>query len=339
MADRVIIVGTKRGPELVSAVELKQMAGRAGRRHDGSVGYVEVIAKGFAEQERMEAIFSGDADFSIDSRMDSPFEASFHLMAEIVNGIVQTREDIRGWFSQSFARYFGRNLDVDEVVHLMKGWGVIVEDGEHLRATALGRISSQHYFHPADIAAWQNNFGEIFSRGLETQDAPLVWALSDVPREAEHACVNSWKKRWLLETLENDISAYRLGIQYGNVQAAALWARLLGGPFVGAVTAEIERMRQDYGRLHNVLVMLNNNNGWEQQDFLDELRIRVIYGVPRELVPLCQLPGIGKTYALDLYNRGVRSVADLRWVLGELEFNFEGTSYLEAVKRLIDEIS
>ena len=335
MADRVIIVGTKRGPEQVTAVELKQMAGRAGRKHDGGEGYVSVIACGLAECSRAEDIFEGEADLHVDSRMDSPHEAAFHIMAEIANGIVETRDDIGGWFHRSFAAHFGRSLNADEVVRLLKDeWEAIIEEDGRLKATALGFVGSQHYFHPSDVHAWRENFQEIFSRDIEMREPAIVWALANVPSEANRAGISVWKKQFLLQNIEEEMATYGLGMDMGNLQAAALWMRVLGGPSVGAAAAEIDRTKRDYERLHSVLLALNTIMSWERQDFFRDLRTRAMYGVCADLVPLCRLPGIGKTYALDLYNRGVRNLDDFEWVVGELESDCRNTKYLEAVKKV-----
>ena len=45
MADVVIVVGTKRGNEYVSPIEVKQMVGRAGRKHGGETATAHVIVE------------------------------------------------------------------------------------------------------------------------------------------------------------------------------------------------------------------------------------------------------------------------------------------------------
>ena len=46
---------------------------------------------------------------------------------------------------------------------------------------------------------------------------------------------------------------------------------------------------------------------WNKRPFFNTLGIRMMYGVPIELVPLCRLPNIGKVRAERLWNANLRS--------------------------------
>ena len=77
--------------------------------------------------------------------------------------------------------------------------------------------------------------------------------------------------------------------------------------------------------------------GTGMADFFEDLGVQAAYGVPRCLVGLCKLSGIGKTHARALYNMGVRTPFDLPGALSLID-EAEQPELLDAVRKVLDDV-
>jgi replicative superfamily II helicase len=67
----------------------------------------------------------------------------------------------------------------------------------------------------------------------------------------------------------------------------------------------------DYERITQALAYLDSMFGhWNRPDVWKALAIRLKYGVPANLVPLCGLKGVGAAKAIALFEGGIKSPAD-----------------------------
>ncbi len=82
MADRVIIVGTRRSRQLVTSQELAQMAGRAGRSHTTLRAFVDVIT-GSSDLEIVKSELENPTSWDVISTMCGIDEMSFHLFLTV----------------------------------------------------------------------------------------------------------------------------------------------------------------------------------------------------------------------------------------------------------------
>ena len=109
---------------------------------------------------------------------------------------------------------------------------------------------------------------------------------------------------------------------------------MFGGPSVGSLNSLAVEKKRDFGRLCKALLEIDKIKQWEMADFIQDLIIRVEYGIPPELIFLCRLEGIGKTHAARLYNMGVREVSDITVMADQIE-GTEDIPFIDAVKKAL----
>lgn len=308
MADVVIVVGAKRGAESVPVAELKQMVGRAGRKHGGAVceAFVLVDEENAVEVEEG---MSGDAQFEVSSSMKSCDDLLFHVVAEICSGLVSDVKSAEAWYSRSFGAFKGGNPSFEKVFEKLEEIGAAEQTPSGWIPTEIARIAADLYFHPADVRAWRDNFREIFEMGLERDDAAVAWALGSVPMA--EAPGDFGKHRFVMSLFKDALPA-GLTAMPGMVARSTLWWSMLGGPSVGRMRNRIREMRSDFGRVARVIMKLNKTEDWGMQGYLTELESRMKRGIPEILSSLCMIPGITKSRAAYLYNAGVRNRAEIR---------------------------
>lgn len=323
MADRVIVVGAKRARQPVPVSEIKQMVGRGGRKHDGSVCHATVIVEEELAED-VEQTMEDANSFVVESSMHEADVLAFHLLPEICNETVIDEDTANGWFERSFANFQGMKPSVGKAFEVLLACEAVKWDGPKLRATQSGKIASRLYLHPADVWAWRGNFDTIFEQGIEDEDAALAWALGTVPhtRMAGDFGERHW---WVVEQCRNEIPSTLLKAD-GTIVTVTLWRYVLGGPPVGKMRNAALALRGDCERICQALKDLDGVMRWDREEFFEELAWRCKRGIPHHLVNLCKLPGISKGRAAYLYDLGMtdRERIELNYenVQGEVDDQF-----------------
>jgi replicative superfamily II helicase len=308
LADRVIIVGAKRGNSYVPVSDLKQMCGRGGRRHDGSIATADIIIDESDEEFIIERLESEDG-LIVSSTLTDVDDVCFHILPEIVSGSIKDIDSANEWFKRSFSYMQGNSIDIKAVFNALEEFGSVVFDGKWVTATKLGEACSSFYFHPADVLAWKLNFQEIFDSGLEDDDVAPAWALGNVPYSRNIGDLS--KNRWVIGSFLDNLPI-GLEVMDGSKVNVTLWWNCMGGPPVGPLKNIAMSLRKDFGRIRSLLNVLNMKVAkWDKADFFDTLELRVKLGIDSELVDLCKLQGISKGRARFLYDMGIMNLDDI----------------------------
>lgn len=309
MANRIIIVGTKRGQENVPVSDLLQMKGRCARKH-GQNGVVDFIVNE-NEVAQLQDDLKNSEKLEIDSTMCKMETLSFHLCAEISLGNIKTVEDINKWYKRSFAFQVGYEIEIDKVIKNMVKNGYIEECNGSINPTALSDISLKCYFYPNTIVAWRNNFKVIFDSQLEDNVFAISWALANVPNIPIK--YNIFKRQDVLEEYNDNINSLKLDNE--KSLAGIVWWSLMGGMSFSAMKSAKIELKNDYGRISKALKYLNKEYNWDKDVFLDRLDIQINKRVSIELSELCKIKGIGKTHATELFEMGIENLEDIeeRW--------------------------
>lgn len=316
MADRVIIVGVKRGNERVSTSELQQMLGRAGRRHGGSTCKAELIIED-DEYDEVVLEMKGDGSFDIRSQFDSAESLSFHLLPEICRKELRTLDDVRAWYSRSFGAFQGKRAKIEKSIEILLEAEAIIETPHGFLATKLGQIASRMYFHPIDVKDWKDNFGTIFEMGLECDDVAVSWALGNT---SVTRASGDFGKYWHVVSECRGNLPPGLDMREGTTITVTLWWSALSGAPVGKMKNHVIAMRDDFERIRTVLCNIDSEiTRWDKVDFFMELARRIRRGIPAHLADLCGLPNISKNRAEYLYNIGIRDVEGIRDSLSDIE--------------------
>jgi replicative superfamily II helicase len=323
MADRVIVVGVKRGNERISVSEIQQMFGRAGRKHGGNACKAELIV----EDDEYDEVLCGmesDGSFDIHSHFESEEKIAFHLLPEICEKSVRTFEDAQAWYSKSLGAFQGKKAKIEKSVDMLLDAGAIVKTPHGFLPTKLGQIASKMYFHPLDVRDWKDNFSRVFEMGLECDDVAVAWALGNT---SVMRVSGDFGKYWhVVGECKNGMPP-GLEMREGTVITITLWWGALSGVPVGKMRNHVITMRDDFERIRGVLTNIDCEiTRWDMVDFFIELERRIKRGIPSYLAELCNLPNISKNRAEYLYNMGVRDAEGIKESLinieGEVDENF-----------------
>lgn len=324
MADNVIIVGVKRGNDRLSISEIMQMCGRAGRKHDGGEYNANIIIEKECLTE-IENEIETNQSFEVHSSLNESKNLSFHLLPDICNGLIETKEDAEKWYENTLGAFQNRKGGIDKAIDILRDCGAIQEVCGHIKPTRLGEISSMFYFNSADVQAWLNNFNTIFNLGLECDDLAISWALGNVPVSR---VMGGLGDRWELLNECSGNMPQGLVVDEGSLLTVVLWWSALGGPSVGKMRNHMLNLRKDFGRINNVLMVLDKDIGkWGKSDYFNELGKRMYKGIPSYLSELCKIPGITKTRADYLYNIGVKDIFDIKEMLDNLETEIDSNFF------------
>ena len=309
MADRVIVVGVRRGRERVPISEVMQMVGRAGRKHDGKACRADIIVEE-DDIEDVEQEMKSGSSLTVNSSLNSVEELAFHMLPEICNGVVKDVAGAERWYSKSFGAFQGKTPKFDNVFAELLEAEAIKETQTGFMPTELGMISSRLYFNPADVRAWRENFGTIFKMGLEREDLAIAWALGGVPCTRVSG---DFGKHWHVVGECKGNMPLGLDMVDGTSITVTLWWSAIGGPSVGKMRSQMLGLRDNFGRIYQALVGIDQNIAhWGMREFFDELLVRVHKGIPEVLAELCKLPGITKSRAAYLNDMGIRCEEDIK---------------------------
>lgn len=326
MSDTVIVVGAKRGRENVSAIEVKQMVGRAGRKHGGGTAVAHVIL----EEDCVDDIRAGlddGANMEVHSVLGDIDSLIFHIMPEIISGSIYDVSSAQKWLERSLLFVQEKKVNWEKVFERMEKTGAIHprNDDSRISATKIGIIATEFYFHPSDVNAWCDNFSKIFEMGVENDTASIAWALGTRPYGKSLGDFGD--SRYIIEECKSAIPM-GLAVEKGMVTQVVLWWCMMGGPPAGKMRNQMLALREDIGRIKRVLLKLNKDvAGWNMGSFFDDVELMARKCIRSDLLELCRLPGITKGRAEFLYNLGVKDaygIADMIGnISGEIDKQFE----------------
>lgn len=328
MADRVIIVGLRRGGSLIPGSELRQMMGRAGRSHDEE-GLVELIVENADDGVASEMLKEGS--MRVSSSLSNPDYLAMSLIPEIHRGEISNMKEAEGWCKRCFCQ----NPPLLKALELLDEVKAIKMTDDSIEATPVGSCSAKYYFHPADVYSWYVNFSQIFELGLENNEVAPAWALGNIP--FDRIVGDLGDRRYLATDCRNKVPQ-GLAIMQGSMINIVGWWYLMGGPSPGAIRPACLERRKGFGRYCSALKMLNHYAKWDMADYFDELMLRVKKGLLPELLPLCKFDGMTKARADYLYNMGIQSGYDFVGI-GDKFDNEIDDDFKQTIKRIARQFS
>ncbi len=308
----------------IPVMEVKQMAGRAGRPGLDAYGEAVLIA-GNKHDERVlfERYIKGRAE-DVTSGLGTEQALRIHTLAAIAGGFADSRADLLEFLEQTlYARQSGvREISAitDKVLEFLVREALVTgKDG--LAATRFGRRVSELYIDPLtgvllrtglSFDREKTSFGLLHMittvpdmPGISLKQADIDRMLAVYSRENDRLLgtypaiptedmlsqvkLASLISEWINEMPEDDLSA-SFGVGPGDIHTyvdMADW--LLYSSF------EIARIFKHA----------------DAEQALEPLRMRVQYGVRAELLPLVSLKGIGRKRARNLFNAGFKTARDI----------------------------
>jgi len=325
---RVVILGVHCGIKEVSALNIIQECGRAGRPKYDIKGDAHILLP------RKKNKIKDEFDYHkmrlqtlppITSQLVKPDSndhrgLAFHVINEISQGDITTVEGIYKWYSRTFAAFQQKDLDgriVDGMVEKLILRGCIKDTDGKLEVTPVGRIAGLFYFSPYDVADLKQNFTALFNNEKEMDEFWISVAL---------AKTDSWGALFAsnaeLDEMEQFIGKFnnevRQKFSFGKdvppqiMKMAFCYYQLLNGWSNPVFEATLRGLRQDVERTVEVLFALNGMAAkWNQNDYLRKLSRKLTYGVDWDLLVLCDIDGIGKVKSQKLWQMGIKSPADV----------------------------
>ena len=307
------------GMQPIPAIEVKQMAGRAGRPGFDEYGEAVLVARDKEDEQTLfKTYIKGELE-PIVSQLGNEAALRTHVLSAIAGLFARSRRDLNDFFGGTFfAHQEGRKSlsgVINEIVAFLKREEMVLPEGEQLRPTPFGSRVSELYIDPVTGVILRNGLRmekgkEVFSLlhliaqtpdmmalSLRTRDQDemldIFYARKDqflVPEEelfpTEELLAQiktaSTLERWIEETPEEEIVKH-FGIGPGDLRTLLELA-----DWLLYSASEISRVL----KLRRVARPIS------------ELRIRIQYGVKEELLDLVSLRGIGRVRARNLYNAG-----------------------------------
>jgi hypothetical protein len=301
MADRVIIVGASRHNEMIPIGDLRQMAGRSGRGHERGQCHADFIVEE-SDADYVALGLDNKSNLIVTSVIGDDEKIAFHVLPEICSQNVTDEETARQWHSRSFHAFSGGKIKWPKVFENLRLSEAIEWDGQNVSPTDLGRIASSFYFPSSDVKAWKDNFAEVFDLGLENEDVAVAWALGSVE---ENRKSGDFGKHWeTFEVCKNRLPP-ELSMKKGCAISTTLWWHVFGGPPVGKLKNQAIELKDDFGRIHKVLLALNDKQKWNKADFFDSLMERSRKAIPSEMVDIMRVSGMTKGKAVALREMGI----------------------------------
>ena len=333
----------------IPVTEVRQMLGRAGRPRFDPFGEAVLVARTPDEEDRFLETYLAAPPEAIESRLASEPALRMHLLALVASRAVRTDRDLREFFAATF---YGRTLPLPELhrqlarVRAFLQQHELLERGEELRATRFGELTSELYLDPLSAIVLREAIQRapigvgpfpLLAAVCATPDLPALFLrrgeeadlLTRYTDEAEELLVRpedpplhldldgflatlktaSVLEAWLQETPIVEITE-KFGIGAGDLRTKvedAEWMLFAAGRLAVAFQRRLVRP-------------------------LDDLALRVRYGVVEELLDLVRLRGIGRVRGRLLYRAGLKDREALRQApLGRIELALRSRRLAEMV--------
>jgi len=323
----VIVTSTRMGiGKKVSTATLNQEAGRAGRPQYDKEGKVFYFIPNCFFTEDFDRILSGEP---IMSQMIDADVLAFHVLAEIHHGRIKDTFDLISWHKRSFAALQTAPLQeyhAEMVMNRLEKCEMIKrnDDGTY-KITYLGTVTYQMYMRPEDMYGWKHGFEMLF-RKINCKE---IVGEHEIDKESCRILARTVasQKMYYSKYEQEHMNLVRGGISGKdgwNKIADCYMALLNPEPYPFLMKNLMDQLLMDSNRVFGALKRVMPQNKF----FLEDLENRIRYGVPKYMLELCRIDGIGGKKAHKLWDAGIRTIRDFvnnhlktKEVLGEATFN------------------
>ncbi len=334
-ARRVIVRDTTRYDDRlgmqapISATEVHQMLGRAGRPRFDSTGEALLLARSPDDEDRLLDGYLSAAPETIVSRLAAEPALRMHVLALVASRAVGTEAELESFFASTF---YGQTLPLGELRSTVETVRRFLEENEFLlpgrtlTATVFGSMTSELYLDPLSAVVLR----QVLERApLGVGVFPLLAAIAATPdlpplflRRGEEADLltryTDEAEELLVKPeeapLELDLDGYLATLKTASVLEAwvdevpilDLTRRFaIGAGDLRTKVEDAEWLLFAAGRLASKFQRRLGRT-------IDDLSLRVRYGAKEELLDLVRLRGIGRVRARMLYRAGYPDRESLR---------------------------
>ncbi len=342
-ARRAIIRDCKRyasglGSVYISISEYKQCAGRAGRPQYDDYGEAVLMAKSFSEQNTLYERFILSKPEPVTSKLGSEAALRIHILSSIAAGYVHDITSMFEFLNHTFLSYQKQGINlvslVSDIFDYLHKNGFIDKSGFKYFTTPFGNTTSRLYIDPMTSLILREGLTKIHE-GKSFSTFGLLHMLTCCP---DSELLNVGKTDYeelesLSQKLEDEliISPNNLPMlqdvytYYATLKTMWLWSRWIDeekeevmcedfnvGP------GDIYRHVESAGWLMHAAGMIAQLLHYKQLTFeLEALRLRVRYGIKKELLELASLEGVGRIRARVLFKHGYQTLENLKPVTAD----------------------
>lgn len=321
-ARRVVIVGIHRGLQLVENYDIWQEVGRSGRVGLDPQGDAYILVPESTQKETIESlkkkppIRSTLLEFVGKAENPHYKTLAFHVVSEIHQGNIKTKEGFHKWAKRTLAHFQDLNFDstvIDKTMDLLVFCRAIRLDEETKEyvCTGIGKVASMMYYSPFDTSDLKRNFDLIFEKKWHDNDHAVAMAMGNV--DTLRWGVVSRDERAALVLFNKKIEKmFGVGkFTPAAIKAGFCYHNMLQGKSNPAVQAYQGMLQSDLDRTMQVVQALDTMSGkWNEHNYIRLTGLRFKYGVGADLVLLCQIPNVGQARAKKLKMAGINSVDD-----------------------------
>jgi helicase len=324
-ARRVIVRDLNRydinlGLSPIPVLEIKQMAGRAGRPKYDKYGEAILFAKDIDDvDELMDEYFRSEPE-AIESKLGSEPALRMHVLASVATGHVHTEEDLFAFFNRTFfaftgdvATIHGKILSVLEF--LAKEEFISRQDG-FLKPTFFGKRTSDLYIDPLSAVKMRDSL-------LSTRDGSFyhLWTICSTP-DMPKLYLRRGDYAWVEQKIEQEDLTFPVE-DYDFFLAEVKTATLLDDWMTERTEEEVtkkftigpgdvRRLTDQAEWLLYSMAELGKIFSKKKVRALTRLTIQVQYGVKEELLELISLRGVGRVRGRALFSRGFHTLRELQ---------------------------
>ncbi|MCD6484498.1 MAG: DEAD/DEAH box helicase [Candidatus Odinarchaeota archaeon] len=338
---RIVIIDNFRrydtnfGYKPIPVLEYKQMVGRAGRPKYDKEGFAITVARRKSEIDQIFDEYINGEPEQIVSRLNSETVLRKHILASIASKFTRTTNDLMEFLGSTFYGHFEgkRKLKstVINSVEFLEENVFIVKTSEHLEATKFGERVSQLYIDPNTAIIFRDAIEYAMTEDVALTDFSFLHVITITPdmptlnvRQREYDIYEEILDKHmdeLLVPIPSPISGiYQYEEFLNGIKTAMLlldWINEKPEDDIldkyGIGSGDLLRFKELADWLlysFGELIRLNNHNTlWQRAN---DVRLRVKYGVKRELLDLVKITNIGRIRARALYNAGYTSIEALK---------------------------
>jgi helicase len=317
---------------MISVLDYRQMAGRAGRPQYDDHGETVLVPPSTYNALEVLDHFTKTPPEPIESRLGGDRGMRVHLLAAIAASFGMTRKEVDELFSKTLlAAQIGPDRvsrHIDEALGYLLGEQLVVDKAGRFQATGFGKRVSTLYIDPVTGVLFKKSLAFIGSS--EDPTIALLHLISRSPDFEPKFPLREKNYDQAYEFLEKNRPSVISRVDTRTY--LELDELLQDMRTVMVIDAWIQEMREDAildrlgvepGDLHRAVdsadwllyCLAELSRLFERRELIKEaefLRKRVISGIKAELVELTRLEGIGRVRARSLYSAGFTSLRTIR---------------------------
>ncbi|TAL48412.1 restriction endonuclease subunit R [archaeon] len=335
---RVVIRDAKRyypgvGSTYIPVLDYKQMVGRAGRPQYDSFGESILMAKSEEDSYDLEERYINGETEDIISKLSLEPILRTHTLALVASGFCKTKESLLDFFSKTFyAFHYGDMTDIKDkisyTIDMLSDWGFITARNGKLSPTLIGKRVSDLYIDPLtarnfisslDKASKKqiSEFGIIQTINNALEMKPLIGVKSGEQESVQSRIISDYNS--ILQDIPEEYD-YEFDDFLKSIKMTMLFEEWMGESTdeqlldkyniaPGEMRGKLQVANWLLYSIHE-LSMLKRYE--EITKYIRKVRVRMMYGVKEELLPLVKLKGIGRVRARKLFNAGLRTIESLK---------------------------